>query len=113
MIRAGDVARCGVLELEILFSARDGEDIELTRCDLEQALQLAETSQVDFGRAAEVMQLLARRGLHRSVALPDLVLAAVAERHGLTVLHYDADFDHIALVTGQGVEWIVPRGSVS
>jgi predicted nucleic acid-binding protein len=41
------------------------------------------------------------------------VLAAVAERHGLTVLHYDADFDHVALVTGQGVQWIVPRGSVS
>jgi hypothetical protein len=30
----------------------------------------------------------------------------------LTVLHYDADFDHIAAVTGQNVEWIVARGSV-
>jgi predicted nucleic acid-binding protein len=112
LIRAGDVARCGVLELEILFSARDAEDIELTRCDLEQALPLADTSQADFDRAAEVMQLLARAGLHRSVPLPDLVLAAVAERHGLTVLHYDADFDHVAKVTSQRVEWVVPRGSV-
>jgi len=27
-------------------------------------------------------------------------------------LHYDADFDLIAGVTGQPTEWIVPRGSV-
>jgi predicted nucleic acid-binding protein len=112
LIRAGDVARCGILDLEILFSARGAEDVELTRCDLEQALPLAGTSQADFDRAAEVMLLLARMGLHRSVPLPDLLLAAVAERHGLTVLHYDADFDHVATVTGQETEWVVPRGSV-
>jgi hypothetical protein len=28
------------------------------------------------------------------------------------VLHYDAAFDRIAEVTGQPVEWIVPRGTV-
>jgi hypothetical protein len=112
LIRAGHVARCGILELEILFSARNAEDIELTRCDLSDALPLAETTQTDFDRAAEVMQLLSRNGLHRSVPVPDLVLAAVAERHGLTILHYDADFDHIAKMTGQSAEWVLPRGSV-
>ena len=29
----------------------------------------------------------------------------------MTVLHHDADFDTIAAVTGQDMEWIVPRGS--
>ena len=43
--------------------------------------------------------------------LPDLVIAAVAELHGLTVMRYDADYDRIAEVTGQPAEWIVPRGS--
>jgi hypothetical protein len=28
------------------------------------------------------------------------------------VLHHDTDFDRIAAVTGQPVEWVVPRGSV-
>lgn len=112
LVRAGQVARCGILELEILFSARDAKDIELTQCDLSQALPPAETTQQDFERAADVMQLLARNGLHRSVPLPDLLLAAVAERHGLTILHYDADFDHVAKMTGQTAEWVVPRGSV-
>ena len=40
----------------------------------------------------------------------DLVIAAVAERAGATLIHYDADFDRIAEVTGQPVEWVVPQG---
>jgi len=38
--------------------------------------------------------------------------SAAAEAAGLTVLHYDHDFDLIAEVTGQPVEWVVPRGTV-
>jgi hypothetical protein len=26
-------------------------------------------------------------------------------------MHYDADYDRIAEVTGQPVEWVVPRGT--
>jgi predicted nucleic acid-binding protein len=38
-------------------------------------------------------------------------VAAAAEEHDLTVVHYDADFDLIAAVTGQRCRWIVPAGS--
>jgi predicted nucleic acid-binding protein len=48
----------------------------------------------------------------RSVGLPDLLVAAVTERERVTVLHYDADYEIVAGVTGQQVEWVVPRGSV-
>ncbi|MGB3687069.1 MAG: PIN domain-containing protein [Ornithinimicrobium sp.] len=44
--------------------------------------------------------------------IPDLLIAAVAQARSLVVLHYDADFDHIAAVTHQPTEWIVPRGSL-
>jgi predicted nucleic acid-binding protein len=40
-------------------------------------------------------------------AFADLTVAAVAEIEGLTVLHHDGDFDLIAAITGQPVEWIV------
>jgi hypothetical protein len=30
----------------------------------------------------------------------------------LAFLHYEADFDRIAAVTGQRCQWIVPAGSV-
>jgi predicted nucleic acid-binding protein len=38
-------------------------------------------------------------------------VAAIAEARRLTVLHYDADFELIAEVTGQEQEWIVERGT--
>jgi hypothetical protein len=53
-----------------------------------------------------------------AMATPDSdcgVAAQVLKHAGverLTILHYDADFDHIATVTAQPTEWVVPAGSV-
>ena len=44
--------------------------------------------------------------------LPDYLIAAAAEAAGLSVLHYDADYEAIAVATGQRHEWLVPRGSL-
>ena len=63
-------------------------------------------------RAIEVQGELARPGQHRAVGIEDLVIAAAAELAGLSVLHYDQDFDRIGEVTGQPMEWVVPRGTV-
>jgi len=113
LITANLVARCGIFELGALFSSRGRQQLEDLRRKMAEGLPLAETSQADFDRAAEVMGLLAQAGLHRAVPVPDLILAAIGERHGLVVLHYDQDFDHIAQVTGQSTMWVVPRGTVS
>jgi predicted nucleic acid-binding protein len=40
-----------------------------------------------------------------------LVIAA-AEAAGLTVLHYDDDYDRIARVTRQPMEWVARAGSL-
>lgn len=111
LIEAGEVAFCGIVLLELLFSARGSQDLEDTRRDLQRSLHWISTEDVDFSRAGDVMALLARAGGHRSAKLPDLLLAAVAERTGLTVLHCDKDFDGIARLTGQSTEWVVPQGS--
>ena len=58
-----------------------------------------------FERAWEVQGDLTARGQHRSAGPADLVLAATAELHGLTLLHHDRDFDAIAAVTGQATRW--------
>jgi hypothetical protein len=55
-------------------------------------------------RAVEVLALLADRAQHRAPSVPDLIIAATAELAGLTVLHFDKDFDVIADVTGQSLE---------
>lgn len=61
-------------------------------------------------RALEVLTLLAEWGKHRAAKIGDLQVGAVAEHYGATVLHYDHD---IADVTGQAVEWVLPRGTGS
>lgn len=108
----GEVARCSIVDLEVLYSARSHRDFVAIHDERMTGFQLADTVQADFDRAVEVMGLLARSGRHRAVSIPDLLIAAVAERHGLTVVHYDEDFDHVAKVTGQPVQWVAPRGSL-
>jgi hypothetical protein len=48
------------------------------------------------------------RMMRRGAGPVDLVVAATAELHGLTLLHHDHDFDIIAAVTGQTVRWYGP-----
>jgi predicted nucleic acid-binding protein len=63
-------------------------------------------------RALAVHRQLAATSQHRHFRLPDLIIAATAELHGATVLHYDADYDRIADVTNQPTEWVATRGSL-
>ena len=63
-------------------------------------------------RAIDVQSQLAKRSQHRGCDTADLLIAACAELHGVTVLHYDRDFEIIASVTGQPAQWVVPAGSV-
>ncbi len=64
----------------------------------------------DAADRVERIQAL-RRLQHRSVSIPDLIVAATAERNSLTVLRYDADYDRISAITGQPAQWIVECGS--
>jgi hypothetical protein len=110
LLEQGLVATCAVVDLEVLYSARNLSDYEAVlseRRSLDQALVTPEV----MSRAIEIQHLLARRGHHR-VPIPDLMIAAAAEAAGLTVLHYDADFEMIAEVAGMAHEWVVPRGTV-
>ncbi len=112
LIMAGQVSTCGVVELEVLYSARSERDLLETRMDRATAYPRVAMSEADFGRAEDVLALLAKTGRHRAVSLPDLLIAAAAERCGLTVLHYDADFEIVAAVTRQPIEWAAPKGSL-
>ncbi|MHB8333143.1 MAG: PIN domain-containing protein [Candidatus Dormibacteria bacterium] len=108
---AGEVATCGIVDLELLFSARSTADYLAILAD-RLSLPHAEVGEAGIERAVEVQTALARKGHHRGPSIPDLLIAAAAEAAGLTVLHYDADFDLVAAVTGQPTEWVVPKGSV-
>jgi predicted nucleic acid-binding protein len=112
LIVQGRVATCSVTNLEQLFSARSGTEHHEWRADIALRYTRVPIDQATLDRALDVQGLLADRGAHRGANIPDLIVAAAAEHAGLTVLHYDADFELIASVTEQPTEWVVPRGSV-
>ncbi len=91
--------------LELGLVSRSGAALrsELGRPPLSLLLVEHLTPQAEE-RAVQVQALLADQGQRRPPSVPDLLVAAVAERAGLTVLHVDKDFDLIAGVTGQPVE---------
>ena len=111
IIEAGEAATCAIIDLEVLYSTRNRHDHSRTRDRRELAYRRIELTEAIFERAIEVQGLLAGQGLHR-LPIPDLINAAAAEADGMTVLHYDSDFDTIAAVTKQDVEWVAPRGSL-
>lgn len=96
----GLIAHCEVTRLEMGMTARDMQEHRQLG-ELLDAMPQVPVTAADSRRAWEVQGLLAGCGLHRGVAVPDLLVAACAERLGLTVVHCDADFDLISAVTGQ------------
>ena len=108
----GVIALCEITELEMLYSARSLAD-RLAKEDLFSRLfNRAPVPDGVYARAREVQRTLTERGEHRSAGAVDLLISATAELSGLTVLHYDADFDTVARATGQPTMWIAPSGSL-
>jgi predicted nucleic acid-binding protein len=104
------VSTCPIVDLAVLYSARSSDDYEATR--RRRFGLVSYPLSADAGeRALDVQHLLAQRGQHR-LSIPALLIAAIAELNDLTVLHYDADYDLIAEVTGQSTEWVVERGTI-
>lgn len=104
------LARTTMTDLEVGYSARNAEEWDRLAAAL-GAFRRVEVEPHHFDRAQQVQRRLAADGL-KGRKVPDLLIAAIAEAASLTVLHYDADFDLIAAVTGQPTEWVVERGSI-
>ncbi len=99
-----------LVALELGHSARNGDELERID-DALAAFEPLDVRSHHVRRARAVQRMLAERGL-RGRKVPDLLIAACAEDHGYEVVHYDHDFDHIAVVTSQPTRWIVPAGSI-
>ena len=111
LLIGGEIATCGMSDLEILYSVRNPEEHASVATYL-RALPRVQITESIVDRALDVQARLAQRSQHHGLRFPDLLIAACAESAGLTVMHYDADYERIAEVTGQPVQWVVPRGSV-
>lgn len=110
LIEAGVVGSCSPLDFEDLYSARTPAEYRLIANIRRNAYEHLPINDSEWSRALEVQAVLASESRLREVGIADLLIAAVAERYGLTLLHYDGDFDTIAEITGQDARWVVPRG---
>jgi predicted nucleic acid-binding protein len=105
-LAAGVIAVCPIVELEFLYSARSLADrLEKQRLmhDLFGWVPMHDGA---YERAGDVQQLLTETGAHRSAGPVGLLIAATAEREGLTVLCDDRDYQTVAAVTGQPVKLV-------
>jgi predicted nucleic acid-binding protein len=106
---AAQVAVCGPVAFELGYSARNRQDYDALVSLLDAFPRVAVTDG-DHQRAVEIQAELCARGQQRALSLVDALVAAAAEARDLVVLHYDADFELVAEVTGQPLVWVVPRG---
>jgi predicted nucleic acid-binding protein len=111
LLAEGRLAACQMTSLEFLNNAPDPKSYEKLLGAF-YAQRWLDVNTDAMSRALATHRSLARTSQHRNFRLPDLIIAATAELNGATLLHYDADYDRIAAITGQPTEWVAPRGSL-
>ena len=89
------LATTDVVVMELLAGARDDSHRDRLRGLLRRCEHLPTEGPVDYEDAAEVYRACRRAGATVS-RLTDCLIAAVAIRNGVPLLHRDADFDAIA-----------------
>lgn len=95
---ADQIAMCEPVAMEILSGATD----DSAQAKLEHLVNglpsLSVDNAVDF-RAAAAIYRSARRAGQTIRSINDCLIAAVAIRHGVSIVHRDSDFDVIARIT--------------
>ena len=111
-LEGGRVATCLPFLLEAGYSARNARDHDELLNELLALPHFPIDEDVEQ-RALDAQRQLARVGHHRLPPV-DMLIAAIADRHRLDVLHYDRDYDLIAAKTDLdfGSVWLAATGTI-
>lgn len=111
-LEAHRIAACLPFILEAGYSARGAGDHSMLMDELLALPQLRIDEAVER-RAVDAQRQLSRAGHHRMPPV-DLIVAAIADRHALGVLHYDSDYDILGARTDLRFRsvWLAPRGTL-
>lgn len=111
--RAGELVACPIVTLELLYDARDREQVERVATALAGVAQAPITRSVTDAAIGAIRELAAAGSAgSRRVRIPDVLIAAAAAERGFGVLHYDHHFDTLAAVLGFTSQWIAAPGSL-
>jgi predicted nucleic acid-binding protein len=111
-LEQGLLGVCLPFLLEAGYSARSAADHDELLGELLALPMLHIDTEVER-RAVDAQRQLARAGHHRLPPV-DLIISALADRHGVGVLHYDRDYDTLATRTDLRFAsvWLTRRGSL-
>jgi predicted nucleic acid-binding protein len=111
-LEAGRIAVCLPFLLEAGYSTRSAGDHDELIDELLALPQIRIDEEIEQ-RTVDAQRQLARAGHHRLPPV-DLILAAIADRYGIGILHYDADFDILDTKTDLRFEsvWLAQRGKL-
>jgi predicted nucleic acid-binding protein len=111
-VEAGHVAVCLPFLLEAGYSARDAREHRELLTEL-LSLPRVHIDDLVEDRALDAQRQLARAGHHRLPPV-DLLMAALADRRQLGILHYDHDYDLLAEKTDLEFDsvWLAVRGTL-
>jgi predicted nucleic acid-binding protein len=111
-LRAGRLRLSPAARLEILLSARGGENFDLLAERL-SALRAAPLTATVAGAAQTAMRTLAHRSAgSQRIPVVDYLIAAAAQETGAAVIHYDRDYDTLTEVMVFESVWLAPPGSL-
>ncbi len=111
-LEQGRIATCLPFLLEAGYSARNARDHDELLDELMALPNITIDHRVE-NRAIDAQRQLARAGHHRLPPV-DLIMAALADTHGLGILHYDNDYEVVSEKTDLRFDsvWLAARGSI-
>ena len=100
-VTAGLVGLCEPVRQEYLRAVGGRADYYEADAVLHETFPYYGVPDQIWQQTAQLQRDLADRSWHQSASPVDLIVAATAAHHKLTVLHADRDFEAIAHITGQ------------
>ncbi|MFE6870157.1 PIN domain-containing protein [Kitasatospora sp. NPDC057692] len=106
------IGLCEPTEAELLYPARSAKHYTDLKDALAEMYVWRPVPDDAWRQLLALQRSLAEAGQHRSAGIPDLLVVVTALHHGLTVLHYDRDFETIAKHTELRTRWLAEPGSL-
>jgi hypothetical protein len=111
-LRAGTIATCSIITLELLYSTRTAAELHELEADLSALRDVPVTVSVQRAAIGALRALADRGPLHHRVPPADALIAAAAQEAGVGVLHYDHHYDRLAEVLSFPSRWAALPGSL-
>lgn len=111
-ITNGQIRTSPVVRLEMTWGARTVDEATRKAHALTTVVECPLTPNIIDRAIAALDKMVGQLPDPPRVPIPDALIAATAQAHGLGVLHYDKHFEQLAAGFGIPARWVTPRGTI-